>query len=276
MNGTITVARGAQVTIHTYTSPPDGWLVNTQIPEGPTRLVLFDGQLVNAYAEEVATYASRLHKPVERLIVSHDHPDHWAGLAVLTARFPQAAVHALPGVTDLIRAAGDAMLGGLQQTLGDTVATHVTVPSHALFVGVQTIDGTRLEIKEYHDAESNVPLVALLPDQKIMLASDLVFAPHDHVFTLAPHFDHWIGILEELKATAGYDTIVIGHDAPTDRSAYDAPITYLRRARGIYAGVIDGKTYADGLKAAFPKRRQPRWVDFSGLMLYAAQPEPVT
>jgi glyoxylase-like metal-dependent hydrolase (beta-lactamase superfamily II) len=158
------------------------------------------------------------------------------------------------------------------------------VLSYVLFVGAQTIDGTRLEIKAYHDAESNVQLVALLPDQKIMLASDLVFAPHDHVFTLAPHFDHWIGILEELKATAGYDTIVIGHDAPTDRaaydgptdrSAYDAPITNLRRAREIYAGATDGKTYADGLKAAFPERRQPRWVDFSGLMLYAAQPEPV-
>ena len=90
MNGTITITRGGKVTIHTYTSPPEGWLVNTHILEGPTKLIIFDGQLMCAYADEAAAYASRLNKPVDRIILSHPHPDHWSGLEVLTARFPQA------------------------------------------------------------------------------------------------------------------------------------------------------------------------------------------
>ena len=48
MNGTITITSGGTVTIHTYTSPPEGWLVNTHILEGPTKLVIFDGQLYAA------------------------------------------------------------------------------------------------------------------------------------------------------------------------------------------------------------------------------------
>ena len=59
MNGTITITRGGTVTIHTYTSPPEGWLVNTQILEGPTKLIIFDGQLVRAYADEAVRLSER-------------------------------------------------------------------------------------------------------------------------------------------------------------------------------------------------------------------------
>jgi glyoxylase-like metal-dependent hydrolase (beta-lactamase superfamily II) len=269
MNGSITVTHGGSVTIHTYTSPPEGWLVNTHILEGPTKLIIFDGQLMKAYADEVAAYASRLGKPADRIIVSHGHPDHWSGLEVLTARFPQAEVHALPGVTEFLRAFGEFALGKFQQVLGDKVATRVTVPSRAIAVGAQTFDGARLEFREYLDAESNVQLVALLPEQQVMFAFDLVFAPRDHAFTLVPNFDNWVTILETLKAMRGYDTIVIGHDVPTDRSAFDATIAYLERAKDIHAASMDGQSYASALKAAFPDRAQPGWVDFSGTMLYA-------
>jgi glyoxylase-like metal-dependent hydrolase (beta-lactamase superfamily II) len=269
MNGTITVTHGGKVTIHTYTSPPDGWLVNTHILEGPTKLAIFDGQLMTAYAEEVAAYASRLGKPVDRIILSHGHPDHWSGLEVLAPRFPQAEVHALPGVTEFLRDFGEFALGKFQENLGDKVATRVTVPSCAISVGTQTFDGAPLEFREYLDAESNVQLVALLPEQQVMFAFDLVFAPRDYAFTLVPNFDNWVTILESLKATRGYETIVIGHDTPTDRSAFDATIAYLERAKEIHAASKDGQSYASALKAAFPDRAQPGWVDFSGMMLYA-------
>ena len=271
MNGTITITRGDKVTVHTYTSPPEGWLVNTHILEGPTKLVIFDGQLMKACADEAAAYARQLDKPVERIILSHPHPDHWSGFEVLTARFPQAEVHALPAVTEVVRAAGEIMLGKLQPSYGDKIATRVTVPSGAISAGLQTFDGARLEFREYSHGESDVQLVALLPEQQVMLAFDLVFAPRDHAFTLAGHFDNWVTILESLKAMPGYDTIVIGHDTPTDPSAFDATIVYLNRAKEIHAASKDGQSYASALKAAFPDRAQPGWVDFSGMMLYGAQ-----
>jgi len=270
MNGTITITRGDKVTVHTYTSPPEGWLVNTHILEGPTKLVIFDGQLMKACADEAAAYARQLDKPVERIILSHPHPDHWSGFEVLTARFPQAEVHALPAVTEVVRAAGEIMLGKLQP-FGDMVASRVTVPSCASSVGPQDFDGARLEFWEYPHGESDVQLMALLPEEQVMLAFDLVFAPRDHAFTLAGHFDNWVTILESLKAMPGYDTIVIGHDTPTDPSAFDATIVYLNRAKEIHAASKDGQSYASALKAAFPDRAQPGWVDFSGMMLYGAQ-----
>ena len=118
--------------------------------------------------------------------------------------------------------------------------------------------------------KSDLQLAALLPKQKVLMAFDLVFSPNQHVFTGANHFDHWILVLESLKSLQGYDTIIIGHDMPVDRSAIDSTITYVKRARDIHAASADAKTYSESLKAAFPDRQLASMVDFSASLLYAA------
>ena len=81
--GTVHVRKHGGVTFHTYISPEDGLLINTQIVEGPRKLIVFDGQFFLPYAGEVAIYAESLAKPVDRIILSHIHLDHWSGLSVL-------------------------------------------------------------------------------------------------------------------------------------------------------------------------------------------------
>jgi glyoxylase-like metal-dependent hydrolase (beta-lactamase superfamily II) len=269
LQGNVVISDHGRVRIHTYVGPENGFLVASQIVEGPTRLIIFDGQLLNAYADEVAGYAKRLGKPVDRIIVSHGHPDHWSGLEILTQRFANAPVYSLPGVADYIRARGDAMLAALRRGFGDRIATRTVVPTEVIVPGRQTIDGIVFEFHEFRDAESDLQLVALMPEQRVMLAFDLVFAPKDHAFTVVPHFDHWISVLDRLKAIQGYDRILIGHNAPTDASAIDTTIAYLRRAKQVHATAADGKAYAEGMKAAFPDRQQPGWVDFSSRLLFS-------
>jgi len=269
LQGQVVTSELGSLKIHTYVSPPQGFLVGTQIVEGPTQLIVFDGQLLKPYAEEVARLAAGLGKPVSRIIVSHAHPDHWSGLEVLTARFPQAPVYALPDVAAQITAQGDTMLDGLRRVFGDSVASKKTVPTEMLAEGEQRIDGVRFDFRRVIDAESDVQLLALLPDQKVMLAFDLVFAPTDHVFTVVPHFDHWIQIIEGLQKLDEYKRIFVGHGLPTGREAYGSTVEYLRKAKEIYRDAPDGKAYADALKAAFPQRLQPGWADFSGRVLYA-------
>jgi glyoxylase-like metal-dependent hydrolase (beta-lactamase superfamily II) len=70
--------------------------------EGPNAVVIFDGQLLLPYADEVASYVKTLRKPVDRIILSHAHTDHWGGLQVLSERFPDARVFALGGIADQV------------------------------------------------------------------------------------------------------------------------------------------------------------------------------
>jgi glyoxylase-like metal-dependent hydrolase (beta-lactamase superfamily II) len=268
--GTVRVAQFGDVKIHSYVSPVDGWLVNSQIVEGPKELVIFDAQLLLPYAEEVADYAASLGKPVNRIVISHGHPDHWSGLQVLTKRFPSARVYALQGVAETLKARGDRVLAAMRGMFGERVASKVTVPTEIIAEDDQTIDGVAYKFRSYTDAESELQLVAFLPDQKVVLAFDLVFSPRDHLFIVAPNFDHWINILQDLKAaTRDYDTILIGHDGPVDSAAFEATYVYLLNAKEAYATHTFAKGYADVLKAWFPDRERSEWLEFSSGLLYA-------
>ena len=97
-----------------------------------------------------------------------------------------------------------------------------------------------------------------------------MYSPKQHAFTGGNHFDRWIIILETLKALQGYDTIIIGHDTPVDRSAIDSTMTYVKRAKAIHSVSTDAKTYSESLKAAFPDLQLAGFVDLSASYLYAA------
>jgi glyoxylase-like metal-dependent hydrolase (beta-lactamase superfamily II) len=268
--GAILVSRFGPIKIHSYLSPADGLQANTQMVEGPNAVVIFDAQLLLPYADEVASYVQTLGKPVERIILSHAHTDHWGGLQVLTERFPDARVFALDGVADQIRAGGPARLDRLRRIYGDKAATKVTVPTETITEGPQRIDGVTYDFKRFVDGESDLQLAALLPEQKVLMAFDLVFSPNQHAFTGANQFDHWMIVLESLKELQGYDTIIIGHDTPVGRSAIDSTMTYVKRAKDIHAASADAKTYSENLKAAFPDLQQAGFVDLSASYLYAA------
>jgi hypothetical protein len=268
--GAILVSQFGPVKIHSYLSPLDGFHVNTQMIEGPTAVVIFDGQLLLPYADEVASYVRTLGKPVDRIILSHAHTDHWSGLQVLTERFPGARVFALDGVADQLRARGQARLDSFRPIYGDRIATKVTIPTETITEGLQRIDGITYDFKRFVDAESDLQLAAVLSEQKVLMAFDLVFSPTEHVFTVVDHFDHWMIVLEQLKGLQEYDTITIGHDTPVHRSAIDSTIIYIKRAKEIHAASADAKTYSESLKAAFPDRQLASMVDFSAKLLYAA------
>src|SRR5712691_2951953 len=156
--GAILVSEFGPVKLHSYLSPTDGLQVNTQMIEGPTAVVIFDGQLLLPYADEVASYVQTLGKPVDRIILSHAHTDHWSGLQVLTERFPNARVFALDGVADQVRARGRARLDSLRRIYGDKIATKVTVPMETIIEGLQRIDGVTYDFKRFVDAESDLQL----------------------------------------------------------------------------------------------------------------------
>jgi glyoxylase-like metal-dependent hydrolase (beta-lactamase superfamily II) len=268
--GAILVSQFGPVKIHSYLSPVDGLQVNTQMIEGPNAVVIFDGQLLLPYADEVASYVRTLGKPVDRIILSHAHTDHWGGLEVLTERFTDARVFALDGIADQVRSIGPARLAGLRRTYGDRAPTKATVPTETITEGPQRIDGVAYDFRRFLDAESDLQLAVLLPEQKVLMAFDLVFSPSQHAFTGANHFDHWLIVLESLKTLQGYDRIIIGHDTPVDRFAIDSTMTYVKRAKEIHAASADAKTYSENLKAAFPNLQLARFVDLSTSYLYAA------
>jgi glyoxylase-like metal-dependent hydrolase (beta-lactamase superfamily II) len=96
MRGTVTIIDKGDVRVHSYTAPDDNINVTTQLIETPGRLVAVDGQIAIAGADEVVEYAKGLGKPLDRLVISHEHPDHFQ--QAIIERFP---TYAAPLVIDI-------------------------------------------------------------------------------------------------------------------------------------------------------------------------------
>jgi glyoxylase-like metal-dependent hydrolase (beta-lactamase superfamily II) len=195
--------------------------------------------------------------------------DHWSGLSVLTERFPHAPVCTVSGIADYLRSHGQRILDARRPGFGNKIPSRPVIPTGILSEGEITLDGVRTEFTRFVEAESALQLVALMPDLQTLLAFDLVFAPNEHVFTVTSHFESWIGILQGLNRLTGYNRILSGHGEPTDRSAIDATIAYLREGKEVHASTRDPAEYASRMKAIFHDRRHPEWIDLSASLLYS-------
>ncbi len=63
MNGTITMTRGAQVTIRTYSTAEQGWMTTSHLIELPTQLILVGTPLLPDSTNDVLSCAKELGKP---------------------------------------------------------------------------------------------------------------------------------------------------------------------------------------------------------------------
>lgn len=268
--GTIVTKDYRGTTIHTYNSPEEGLFVSSQIVETADGLVVLDAVFHLAHAEALADYIEGLGKPVNRIIISHIHPDHWSGLDVLHKRFADAPIYALPEVTAYIRENGQKILDARNEAFGPVLAKSPTLPDHDLKEGEETIGGVRFQFEAQPDGESDWQAIVRLPDAGVVIAFDLVFPAEHHLFTVASHFDHWVELLEEIKKDGqnGYDTLLIGHGKPVGFDVIDGNISYLHKAKEIHAANDNNEAFAEALKAAYPTYYGTGWVDFSALLLY--------
>jgi glyoxylase-like metal-dependent hydrolase (beta-lactamase superfamily II) len=268
MDGRITRTDIERATIHTYTSPIDGYLVNSHVIETDDALVLIDAQFARRYAREVADYVDGLNKPVNRIIISHAHPDHWFGLETISERFPSIPTFAFDEVREYIRENGQVELDAQQDVFGDDIATSVVVPNETLLEGEESIEGLRYRFEKYLEAEVDVQLAVSFPETDVLIAPDLVFASDQYVFIASPSFDTWIDVLEDIKQRDEVDQLILGHGDPTDPSAIDNTIAFLEDAREIYDRTDDHREYARRVKERYPTRESSEWVDLSAQLLY--------
>jgi glyoxylase-like metal-dependent hydrolase (beta-lactamase superfamily II) len=246
MQGTLVATVRDNVTIHTYTSPESGLEVNTHIIELTEQLLVLDTQYGVPFAAEAAQFAATLGKPITRVYVSHDHPDHWFGAGAF-----DAPMYALAATRDSIAAGGEQMLANNRAAVGDFVPDHITAPSVVVEPGEEIIDGVRFEFMAVTETEAAAILVIALPDERIVLAQDLVY-DNLHLFIAEGHLDGWHESVVALRDKR-YVTVLPGHGAPGGPELYDFVLAYLEVAKLALASAGTGAELKDALITAFPK-----------------------
>ena len=254
MNGTITVIDKGDVRVHSYMAPAGSLNVTTQLIETPGRIIAVDGQVTLADADEVVAYANGLGKPLDRLIVTHAHPDHYQG----AARF-HTPIHALAIVGDQMAARGD-----LQDITGAPIPAAETAPTDLITEGTEVIDGVAFVFEAVSGGETTDQLLIRLPEHGVLVAQDIVYH-HTHSFVGNNDIARWQEILQELVDPA-YDTILPGHGLPAGPAVLTEMIDYLTAARELLGD--DGHAYKKAITDRFPTYGAPFVIDIGNLYLF--------
>ncbi|MEV3869694.1 MBL fold metallo-hydrolase [Streptomyces sp. NPDC049906] len=255
----MTIIDRQPIRVHSYMAPDDSLNVTTHLIETPHRLIAVDAQFALQYAQEVVAYAGTLGKPLDRVVISHAHPDHFQG----AGRFG-APVHALAAVRDGIVAQGDG-----RDPSGTVIPVADITPTRIIEPGAEVIDGVRLEFAALSGGEATDELVVRLPEQGVLIAHDLVFH-RTHLFVGNNDLAGWRAALDALAAEPGYDTVLPGHGLPAGREVFTEMVQYLADARELLGD--DGEAYKKAILERYPDWRAPALIDIGNQYLFGPLP----
>jgi len=265
VNGSMAVTEFKDSKIHSYVSPNLTGCVTTHIIETPERLVIVDGQRSVIYGQEIRDYAEKLGKPIDRMIVSHLHPDHWFG----AAQFKDVPIYSLESTQGEIDQLGEFFIEISKPSLGEHVPDEKVVPTDIIADGSSvTIDGVTLEFAHVTDAESDNMLTINLPNEKVLIAQDLLYN-NCHLFCGHGNFQGWMKSLRDMRADTSYDLVMPGHGSNTgSRQAIDDALVYLEFVENAYATMNSGDELKAEILARYPSYMASSLVDIQNLFLF--------
>ena len=198
--------------IHTYTAAEAGLLVNSYLVEAADGVVLVDANLLQSDINALAARLAALRKPLLGVFVTHAHPDHFNGLAVLAA--DEVPVYAAADVADTIARIAEAKREQWQPVYGAEWPDRHRVPDRRLSDGeVVELGGLRFTLHAVGAAESHADSYIRLG--AVAFIGDLAFHG-THPYTADGHTGRWLAALDTLVDELADVTLLPGHGAPGD------------------------------------------------------------
>ncbi|MET7982832.1 MULTISPECIES: MBL fold metallo-hydrolase [unclassified Streptomyces] len=249
---TMVVKQTGDVRIHTFVASFAGSNIAnaTHVIETRNQLVLVDSQFLAPYARAFRDYADSLGKPIERLYLSHRHPDHWFGLGTA---FSDITVHALSETMTFIHDHGEDSRSD-HWKLGDLAPERVVVPERVASAGEDKIDGVRYVFDRVTDTEIDYHLTIRLPDLGVYFTQDLLYSG-THLY-LTKHMDHWVRVLRDMLVS-DYELFLPGHGLPADKNEVARNIEYLSAARQAIGDGLTADAFKSFMLKRYPERKCP-------------------
>lgn len=201
--------------------------VNSYVVEGPDGIVIVDGQLTVSDARAVRALVDRIDRPVAGLLVTHGHPDHYAGAAVILDGLP-APMIATAEVAAVIERDDTMKDGIVGPMMGPEWPTERRFPDRTVTPGESfSLAGLTFETRSVGPAESHEDVLFAL-DGHTVFSGDIAYNGM-HAYLLDGHHRQWLDALERLEREMGPDVrLYVGHGEPTDASVLTRQADYIR------------------------------------------------
>ena len=255
-----TGAAAAPLAVQSFAATERGVHVTSTLVSGEHDALLVDAQFVDSDARRLVETIRATGKHLSAIYITHAHPDHYFGLAVVHAAFPDARILAHSTVAAEMRAAWQPKHDEWKPRLGDDLSD-TRVDATAYDAPTLELEGHALELigPEQGDAEHVVSVY--IPDAHTLIASDVSYAGvYPWVADSSPTgWDAWIATIGKLQAL-GATTVISGHRAPgrADSPAdLEATAAYLRAFRDAFASTATPDALIAKMRAAYPTLALP-------------------
>lgn len=127
-----------QLKVHTGRGA-NGYDVNSTMISGEKDIIVIDPQFSLPEAHKLAAEILESKKNLTTIYLTHPHPDHFFGIAVLTQAFPQAKILAVPSTANAIKRAWPARQKFWFPTYGNLIPGPDPVLPEELTTGYLTL-----------------------------------------------------------------------------------------------------------------------------------------
>lgn len=192
----------------------NGYDVNSTMISGEKDIIVIDPQFSLSEAHRLAAEILESKKNLTTIYVTHPHPDHFFGLAVLKQAFPNARAVALPATANAIKTAWPARQKFWVSTYGNNIPGPDPVVPEELTTPVLTLEGEQFPITgPMRGSDGPGNSFVYIPSLKAVVTGDIVF---DHVYFGVPRDEartEWSKTIDQITAL-NPAIIVPGHEGP--------------------------------------------------------------
>ena len=244
----LTLAAVPAPVVHVHASGDAGFRVNSYLVETPKGVVAVDAPFTVSEAKQLRAKLDALKKPLLAVLVTHPHPDHVNGIAVLI-NHTQAKVISLANVDRTLRAIDAPKRAYWKPIYKDEYPDFTVFPTDVAKDGdTLTFDGVRFTARDLGQGESDAETVWVLGGEAAF-TGDLVMN-RVHPWLAEGHSAAWTQSLEKAQGLLkGVTTVYPGHGEKGTLETLAWQKSYLEKYRAAVRELSGGKaTLTDAQK----------------------------
>ena len=247
-----TAVAQSKLQVKVITSAAEGFSVNSVLIYGDKDAILIDPQFLLSEAHRLVATILESKKNLTAVYITHPHPDHFFGLAVIKQAFPDARLVALPATVAGIKTGWEARRKFWMPTYGNNLPATGPILPEELQEPTLTIEGEKLQIFGGVQGDGPNNSYVWIPPLKTIVAGDIVFSGAP--FVVPKEHGDWLKVIDQIAALKPA-VVIPGHQsagAKNDASTLDYMKRYMEDFDKSVAASKTAEEVRSRMKSLYP------------------------